>query len=351
MLIDWQSKDNHFLNNQTSDISLEGHIILTTSGSTGKPKWVALSKEAVLNSAQAVNAHLEATAKDIWFNPLITTHVGGLGIIARAHLLGQTPISYSLVKWSPHEFIKEITAAKATLTSLVPTHVFDLVKFGIAAPRDLRAIVVGAGSLSAELYQKARELGWNVLPSYGMSETASQVATAPLSSLCRKTLPLMQPLPHVTLATTKEGFVKIKCSSLLTGYLDGPDVIDPKQEGWFISQDKAVFEGGLIKSLSRDGKYVKIGGESVDLCRLEAILEGLKLALKVDYDCALVAKEDERLGQHLQLLVDTHEASPVEKLVNAFAKEVAPFERIRHVQVLEALPRTPLLKLTHECIR
>ena len=36
----------------------------------------------------------------------------------------------------------------------------------------------GGGAVSDELYRDARALGWRVLPSYGMTECCSQVATA-----------------------------------------------------------------------------------------------------------------------------------------------------------------------------
>ena len=63
-------------------------------------------------------------------------------------------------------------------SSLVPAQVLDLVRAGLRPPPVLRAIVVGGGAISAELYRDARALGWPVLPSYGMTECCSQIATA-----------------------------------------------------------------------------------------------------------------------------------------------------------------------------
>jgi len=126
---------------------LPAHVWLATSGSTGSAKWVALSKKALLTSAKAVNAHLQSTAKDCWINPLPYFHVGGLGIYARSYLAKSKMIAYE-EKWNPHTFVLQANANQATLSSLVPTQLYDIVKEGLTAPKSLRAIIIGGGSLS-----------------------------------------------------------------------------------------------------------------------------------------------------------------------------------------------------------
>src|SRR5690606_11909007 len=71
---------------------LPGHVWFTSSGTLATPgasKWIALSKNAILASAHAVNTHLGISASDSWGLTLPLAHVGGMGIIARAHLLKQ----------------------------------------------------------------------------------------------------------------------------------------------------------------------------------------------------------------------------------------------------------------------
>ena len=65
---------------------LAGHLLFSTSGSTGVGKWVALSRPALLASAQAVNVHLGVREDDHWLLALPTFHVGGMGIVARTYL-------------------------------------------------------------------------------------------------------------------------------------------------------------------------------------------------------------------------------------------------------------------------
>ena len=163
-IIDWFSKDNEILINprtpeeeketlihglQTLE-HMEGHLWIATSGSSGKIKWTALSKEAVMSSANAVNRHIQANQNDIWINALPSFHVGGQGILCRAYLSHSKVISYE-GRWNPCQFVYACATAKATLTSLVPTQVYDIVAHSLKAPPSLRAVIVGGGALSSDI--------------------------------------------------------------------------------------------------------------------------------------------------------------------------------------------------------
>ena len=149
--------------------TFKGHIWLATSGSSAQShhevKWAALSKEGLLISAAAVNDHLQSTSKDIWINPLPEFHVGGLGIFARAYLSKATVIDYFTLeegKWNAIKFHGLANECSATLTSLVPAQVYDLIIQKLRAPSQLRAVIVGGGALSENLYYQALEYGWKL---------------------------------------------------------------------------------------------------------------------------------------------------------------------------------------------
>lgn len=151
-MIDWCSEETAILINPRlpaeeakemrellSQVALKGHLWLATSG-TKELKWVALSKEAILTSAEAVNRALGSDKNDIWLNPLPSFHVGGLGITARAYLSHATVIT-ELGKWDPLGFYQKLPSA--TLTSLVPAQLYDLIHLKLPAPPLLRAVIVG----------------------------------------------------------------------------------------------------------------------------------------------------------------------------------------------------------------
>ena len=297
---------------------LPGHIIIATSGSSGGLKLVALSKEAVLASAAAVNERLEATTGDVWCCVLPTFHVGGLGIHARAHLTGSRIVTMS---WVPQAF----AVTDATLASLVPAQVHDLVNSGLKPPSRMRAILVGGGALHSDLNDKALALGWPVLPSYGMSECSSTIAVSDVL------------LSHIRARQEEGGRLAFSGPSLFTGYITEGGLTDPKINGWFLTDDVGEVDGRTLRVHGRRGDFIKIGGESVDLARLDRILESVRGSV----DAAIVAVTDPRLGNVIHLATTGDAATVVEQ----FNERVLPFERIRRTHHVPSIPRSSLGKL------
>lgn len=326
---------------------LQGHIVLATSGTASAagmmPKLAALSKKAILVSAEAVNRHLQINSQDRWINPLPSFHVGGLGINARAYLSNTSVIPYS-EKWNPHNFVKEAEQANATLTALVPTQVYDLVFHQLPSPQSLRAVIVGGGALPLDLYERGKALGWKLLASYGLTECSSQVATSLSASDGALTV-----LSHVEVKVNSVGCICLKSDSLLTGYLSVREgewtFIDPKVDGWFVTEDLGELRDGTLAVLGRVGDIVKVSGEKVNIQQLNALFDALKLDGKVEIDTAIVAVSDPRLGCRIELAVAGGHSKVIERLVGEFQAAVLPFERIRNIQCVDTIPRSPLGKV------
>jgi O-succinylbenzoic acid--CoA ligase len=210
--------------------------------------------------------------------------------------------------------------------------VSDLVTLGLEPPPRLRSIIVGGGALADELYRDARGRGWPVLPSYGMTETCSQVATATLDS------PEVVLLDHVEARAESDGRLAFRGPSLLTGYGTERGFVDPKAGGWFTTEDLGSVAGRVLRVEGRRGDFVKIGGESVDLGRLDAILASI-----AGSHAAVVAVPDPRLGHVIHLAVEP--PCGAEEVVSVFNARVHPFERARGVHRVERMPRTALGKL------
>jgi len=321
-MIDFQSSTSHLLLNPRMPAeererlerlvpNLDAHVFVATSGSTGAIKLVALSKQAILASAAAVNERLEVTSRDVWAAVLPTFHVGGLGVYARCHLAGARALP---MPWNPRTFVE----SEATLASLVPAQVRDLIAAGLEPPPTLRAILVGGGA-----FDPVSAAGWPVLASYGMSECCSTISVQDLL------------LSHIEARRETDGRLAFRGSSLLTGYATDEGLIDPKIDGWFLSEDLGEVDGRMLRVDGRAGDFVKIGGESVDLKRLDRILHEL-----AGDDAAIVAMPDERLG-HVIHLATTIEPTFAE----AFNSRVHPFERIRAIHRVDEIPRSPLGKL------
>ena len=341
-MFDFGSDESHLLLNprlpaeerrrlESYVVPLAGHVWMATSGTSGALKLAALSKRALLASADAVNYHLDATARDVWCCVLPTFHVGGLGIHARAQLSGARVIEGP---WDPQWFAGQ---SEITLASLVPAQVVDLVREALRPPGNLRAVIVGGGAISAEVYESARALGWSILPSYGMTECCSQVATATPES------PELLLLDHFETRQETDGRLAFRGEALLTGYGTAEGFVDPKVNGWLITEDLGTISGRVLAVHGRAGEFVKIGGESVDLARLDRILEGI-----AGSHAAVVALPDARLGHVIELAVD--DSADADTVAAAFAERVHPFERARRVHRLPEIPRSPLGKLIRSAV-
>ncbi|HEX7677795.1 MAG TPA: AMP-binding protein [Thermoanaerobaculia bacterium] len=321
-MIDFQSSASHLLLNPRMPTEererlerlvpdLNAHVFVATSGSTGAIKLVALSKLAILASAAAVNERLEVTSRDVWAAVLPTFHVGGLGVYARCHLSGARALP---MPWDPRTFVE----SEATLASLVPAQLRDLVTSELEPPPMLRAILVGGGA-----FDPVSAAGWPVLASYGMSECCSTISVKDLL------------LSHIEARREADGRLAFRGPSLFTGYATDEGLVDPKIDGWFISEDLGDVDGRRLTVDGRAGDFVKIGGESVDLKRLDRILHEL-----AGDGAAIVAMPDERLGHviHLATMIEP-------TFADAFNSRVHPFERIRAIHRVDEIPRSPLGKL------
>ena len=321
---------------------LEDCTLFQTSGSAGNPKHVALSQSALQASALIVNAHLQATEADVWFGVLPRHHIGAYSIHTRADL-SSASVVWSYGKWNPLAFREACLHHEVTLTSLVPTQVYDLVSAGRKAPPTLRAVLVGGGALSTTLNQDAHALGWPILKTYGMTETASQVATQPLGS--RSDAPLVI-LPGWETDLTADGFLSLRGEALFSGYVEEKSDegfhFEP-HHGWFTTADRVSLRNNTLTFLARDCDRLKIKGELVNLANLRADLEAVAVSCqRSPTDSTLVAADDPRDGQALVLVAPQKDHAP---LLEALAARIPSFLRPKRAVTLDALPRTALGKL------
>jgi o-succinylbenzoate---CoA ligase len=185
-----------------------------------------------------------------------------------------------------------------------------------------------------------------------MTECASQIATAVLGSWEQHLYPSLQILAHLQAQTTAEGRLGVRGESLLSCYAWEKEgswkIEDPKQEGWFWTEDRGKVKGNSLAVLGRLDQVVKVGGENVDLARLEKLLQDLKLLIDLQGEVALVAYPDERLGHVLHLAVSQISEDDLQPLLDQFHQRVLPFEKIRHIHFLPLIPKSPLSKVLRQ---
>lgn len=327
---------------------LRNHVLFQTSGSTGVPKWIALSKHALIVSATAVNRHLHVTHHACWGLALPIHHVGGFGVAVRAFQAGCRFETFA-GRWEARAFATWLAECQVTHTSLVPTQVHDLVAAGLHAPQSLRAIVVGGGHLDAATGQAARNLGWRVLASYGMTEAASQIATQPLAALDAPYQPAPIPLLPIWRAeTTSDGKLRIAGPALFSGVLVRENdrwIFKPRAGEWHETDDRVRLENEGITPLGRADTRVKVLGELVDLEMIERELVDLSEGRLAPGEFVVAAVPDAR-AQHA--LVPVFDAAVdrgfIATVLAAYAGQAPGFRRLREAVMLVDFPRSSLGK-------
>ena len=346
--INWKNQESYFLyhSKQKEEAkkvlkklpSLKGHIFLFSSSFE---KIILLSKKALLTSAQSINEHLQCKKTDRWLICLPRHHISGLSIQTRS-FCGKFSTFTMKGSWNPQKFLKILKKDRITLCSLVPTQVYDLIQNNCTAPPHLRAVVVGGEALSPSLYKEARKRNWPLLPSYGLTECGSQVATASLSSLKKSSFPPLTILNHIQIKQTKEG-LKIKSPALLEGVFHLKEGrFRPFTSSWFSTEDQGVVKGNFLKVQGRKDNQVKILGKLTHLDTLSEILNSLTLPFKLQKSFYLLPLPHERKGFEITLITTLFKEKEVFKILQEFNKQVLSYQRIEKVYFVPKIKSSSL---------
>lgn len=326
-------------------------VILLTSGSTAEPKAVPLTPAQLAASASAVAERLGRSPHDRWLACLPLHHVGGLAILIRAVLTGASVRLHAGFDADgiARELCAEPVAGKpVTLASLVPTMLVDLLEAG---PREfrtsLRAVLIGGAPASGRLLLQARERGLPVLPTWGMTEAGSQLATLAPDAARSVDFAAHEGLVGKPLAGVEvrrrgppgESALQVRGPMLFGGYVDGT-LPGPDADGWFTTGDLGEFdERGNLYITGRAARVMISGGENVDLRAVEAKIRASGLVT----DIALAAVDDPRWGQRIGAVVvpaAPERGVPVESLARWARAHLEPAERPVRWTVVKSIPAT-----------
>lgn len=319
---------------------LRDHFILFSSGTTGGDlKGYALSRKALFTNAEAVNEHFGLTKDDVWGLSLPVYHVGGLSVLARAHILKNKVVD--LRQWDPETWTEK--TRDVTITTIVPTQLYDLVKRNLKPSPSLRFLIVGGDFLSTKLKEDALKLGWPVIRTFGMSEVCSQLASAKTP----ESDDLIILSPHEVRIEDERLLVKSKALFTLEFSMGEKFRISTAGElssadGYYYTKDRAEVSGRIIKPLGRIGDEFKSSGHLINLNQLKETLGTFLLEKNLFNGMELLVEDDERAGKKLVLLVlkSVHKDSVVQEL----QLKLAPV-KVSQVRILETFQRTDLGKL------
>lgn len=282
-----------------------GRLLLRSSGSGGAPRWLVHRLESLFVSAAAAARHLRVTAADRWLLSLPLDHVGGLGILLRSLVSG-----CRLCLPGPEGLAGGLRSHAPTLLSLVPAQLARLAM--TAPPAGLRVALLGGAPLDQGLRERAWDLGWPVVSSYGASETGSLVCAAPLpiaGGARSRPGGAGSPFAPHRLEVDMEGRIAVTTPCLFTAELDEAGRPQARQGGDWRSGDLGRWEEGELVVLGRADRLIISGGEKI---RPEEVEEALRSLPEVR-QAAVVAIPDPVLGRRPAAFV-TWSAGPLPAL-------------------------------------
>jgi O-succinylbenzoic acid--CoA ligase len=207
-----------------------------------------------------------------------------------------------------------------------------------APPPTLRVLLLGGQALHPALARRARDGGWPLYLSYGMSETGSMVAVGPWQDDDATGTRVGRPLPGVELdcagPMAPPRALRLRGPMLMAGYADAtrrPGV--GLTDGWLTTGDLCRLDAdGALRVFGRADDLVVIGGEQVSPAAVEARLAAAPGVLEV----AVVTLPHPHWGATLAACW-RGPASPAE--LDAWCRAALPDrERPRLFRHLEALP-------------
>jgi fatty-acyl-CoA synthase len=335
-----------------------------TSGTTARPKGVMLTHRNCYLNAYNLIAHLRLSHEDVELWTLPMFHCNGWGgVYALTGLGGTHVVLRTVVGEDIFRLIADEGVTFACMAPAVLRTILDYENRGAHALRTRpRFTVAGAPPPAAFIERLERELGWEFIQIYGLTETAPLLTVcSPDHTTAADDWPRRAragvPGLGVELRLLDEsggdaprdgrsvGEICARSNVVFEGYWEQPEeTARAIQDGWFHTGDLAVWDAsGSIHIVDRKKDVIISGGENVSSPEIEDVLYRHDAVL----ECAVIGVPHEKWGETPMALVVLREGrTATEDELITFAREhLAHFKCPTSIQFVDALPRTATGKL------
>jgi len=332
------------------DLGSGFRVMIPTGGTSGKVRFTIHSDATLLASVRAFQDFF-GVERICTHCVLPLYHVSGFMQLVRAMVSGGEIVFGSISNF--HESYLSLSAESKSgcFVSLVPTQLHRLLKSGsgIDALRNYRAIFVGGGAISKGLLELSRSHKLHLAPTYGMTETASMVATLMPDSFLRGKSGQGFPLPHAQLGIVpldqrvesrpEVGRILIKSASLFLGYY-GED--EKTGERYLTSDLGTLGPSGELFVHGRLDRVIISGGENISLIEVEKAFWESDLL----QDVVAFGIEDPEWGSRLCVAyVPKNKDLAEEELLDRLARHLPKLKLPKSWLRLSALPRNDAGKI------
>jgi acyl-CoA synthetase (AMP-forming)/AMP-acid ligase II len=329
-----------------------------SSGTTGLPKGVMLTHHNLVANICQMEGLCYFYETDTLICVLPLFHIYGLVVVLNMGLYSGSTIVL-MPRFDLESFLQAVQDYEVTLAHLVPPIVLALSKHPIVdnyrLPK-LKTIFSGAAPLGEDLTRACMDrLGITVRQGYGMTETSPVTHSSPAPPLDIKFGSVGVPAPNTEckiidletgapLGPGERGEVCVRGPQVMIGYLNNPEAtaITIDADGWLHTGDIGYAdEDGHFFIVDRAKELIKYKGLQVAPAELEAVL----LTHPSVADAAVIPYPDDEAGEVPKGIIVLKEPIEPQALLEFVAERVAPHKRIRHLEFVDKIPKSPSGKI------
>ena len=333
--------------------------LIFTSGTSGKPKAVQLSYRNHYNSAMGSAERLGIEQDDCWLSCLPLYHVGGLAILFRSCLFGTSVVVHQ--GFDLQQVQNDLTHKPITIVSLVPTMLYRMLQDDTwqSWNNRLRLILLGGAAASLELVQQCITYNLPIALTYGLSEAASQVATATPEQVRHKPLSVGKALPgtQITIvneqqeqvATGETGEIVVAGGTVMLRYYENEiATANTLVDGALYTGDMGYLDNdGDLFVVQRRSDLIVSGGENIYPSEVEQVL---KQHPAIQEACVVGVPHPE-WGQQVSALVVAYTMISTEEIASHTRNHLAAYKMPRVIQITDQLPLTASGKIEREAVK
>jgi acyl-CoA synthetase (AMP-forming)/AMP-acid ligase II len=328
-------------------------VLLYSSGTTGFPKGVMLTHRNVIANIVQAQPLMHAGESDVLINALPFFHIAAWVVLFHMGMYhGGTIVT--LPRFDLEQFLRTVQEYRVTRTLLVPPIVLALAKQPAVDAYDvssLKVIIVGAAPLAESVGRACSErVGCLVQQVYGLTETSPLTHMNPEDPARLKLSSVGTCVPNteckvVDLASGEElgpnqtGELWVRGPQVMRGYLHRSDATAQaiNAQGWMRTGDVGYADvDGHFYIVDRVKELIKYKAFQVAPAELEAAL----LAHPAVADAAVIPSPDEEAGEVPKAFVVLKGEATPDELIAFVAERVAPYKKIRRLEVIDQIPKT-----------
>ncbi|MGH8996437.1 MAG: AMP-binding protein, partial [Acidimicrobiales bacterium] len=337
------------------DPATELAVLPYSSGTTGRAKGVMLSHRNVVACLAEMHPMWPYSEGDVVCAVLPMFHSYGLNVIMNLALASGSTI-VTLPRFDIEGYLGAIERYGVTRLHLAPPTVLVLATSEAVARFDLSSVrwaVSGAAPLDAELAARFEQrIGVPIVQGYGMTEASPGTHLIPERDQHRAppgSVGWLQPNTEARLVSPEsgedaaEGEIWVRGPQVMLGYLDDPEATAATltEDGWLRTGDIGRAVDGVFFVVDRLKELIKYKGYQVAPAELEALL----LTHPSVADAAVVPMSHAEGGEAPRAFVVAVGPLDADELMAWVAERVAPYKRIRAVEFIEQIPKSPSGKI------